>query len=333
MSDRTILCVDLGGTHCRYQIVTKQCNGSSISSDYIKHRNDDYRSFYESVEKFLIAEFNNVDASSQIELVVGLAGDIQNDCGHITNRGWDIDKHKLLKEFSFKSVMLLNDLEAAAWGVCFNEPSHTIYDKPVDSNKTGLVVGVGTGLGLAYFHHTKDNPTSPSIFATETGQSAFSPRDNFQYELHKKLMSMHGHTSVEYILSGSGLKFIHSHIDINSDISSADIIRLAHEKSDDNAVKSVEVFADILANVLGNLTLTFRPNAGIHLIGGMIERTLPWLQTDKFIENYCNQARMPHIPSNVPIFAYHNDLLALNGCLHAELSQPYKKTTKVEALI
>lgn len=318
-----ILSIDLGGTHCRFLLKEKVTDEQWKEVSSAKYKNDDYPNFLSSVTHFVKSVPQL--ALDKTGIAVGLAGVVKdNEIGKTTNRDWTVSRTEL-KEYGFKRVMLFNDLEAAAWGVINSTPCDVIHNAPISPHHVQLVVGVGTGFGMAYVIRDEDGRVK--IYPSEPGQSELIPMSDDLFPLWQKINNKHGHFSSEYILSGSGLREIYAYISNSQmeEISSAEIIQRATDKSDNHAVSAVRVFCNILSGMLGNLAILFRPRGGIHLVGGMVERTKQWVKTDKFHSHYTRKGRMADLISEHAVMLYSEDQLALKGA-HLAMLDYLKRT-------
>ena len=107
------LVIDLGGTKARMALATQ--NG--VVRDSIK---DIPSAGYNSLEAAIMAyiSMSSVDLIGGIS--VGIAGPVIDNKAEVTNLGWKVCAKNLKRDFGpkgVKSVALLNDLEAFAWGI------------------------------------------------------------------------------------------------------------------------------------------------------------------------------------------------------------------------
>ena len=131
----------------------------------------EHRELGEIVGKFLHDSGTRPEAAC-----FGIAGPVRNGRVETSNLPWVIEQSRLANQFHLPATLLINDLEAIAWGIgalghgrsgCF-EPGQ----RPVIGNQA--VVAPGTGLGEAGLfwdgnrHH---------VFACEGGHTDFAPRD------------------------------------------------------------------------------------------------------------------------------------------------------------
>ena len=160
------------------------------------------KSLEEILEKFLMDEKNlTIEAGC-----FGVAGAVIDGKCKTTNLPWELDEHKLADFLKAKKVKLLNDLEAAAFGMLFLNPTEKVHLNPECKNGTSgniAVIAAGTGLGEAilFWDGEKYHPS-----ASEGGHCDFAPTNNLEIDLFLWLRQHYpDHVSYERILSGPGL--------------------------------------------------------------------------------------------------------------------------------
>ena len=90
------------------------------------------KSLEEILEKFLVDEKNlTIDAGC-----FGVAGAVLEGKCKTTNLPWELDELKLADFLKAKKVKLLNDLEAAAFGMLFLNPTEKVHLNPDCKNGT-----------------------------------------------------------------------------------------------------------------------------------------------------------------------------------------------------
>ncbi len=83
---------------------------------------------------------------------IGVAGPALGNRVTMTNRPWRLDGDHLGERFKIPGLKLLNDLAAAAWGLDLLAPRDflTLQAGKAVEGGNRVVIGVGTGLGVAY---------------------------------------------------------------------------------------------------------------------------------------------------------------------------------------
>ena len=159
-----------------------------------------YTSLEDILKEFLHGE--SIDAAC-----FGVAGAVIDGKCNTTNLPWKLDEVDLTKAVSTKRVKLLNDLEAAAYGMLFLKVEEiACLNQGHLPRRHGniAVIAAGTGLGEAflYWDGHRHHP-----LASEGGHTDFAPRTDQEIDLFLALRKrFNGHVSYERILSGAGLK-------------------------------------------------------------------------------------------------------------------------------
>ena len=141
----------------------------------------------------------------------GVAGPALDDRVQMTNLPWIIDGPALSAEFGIPRLKVVNDFAAAAAGVELLGDADLVVlqaGEPIRSAPR-VVIGAGTGLGVAYLIPAEPGYT---VIAGESGHTGFAPATSEQAELWRGLHSRLGRVSTEDIVSGTGLVRIHEFI-------------------------------------------------------------------------------------------------------------------------
>ena len=138
----------------------------------------------------------------------GIAGPVVDNRVRTGNLPWIVDGAIMAKQLGLERVRLMNDLEAAAFGVGVMGPSdlEMLQAGVAAPEAPRVVIAAGTGLGEAilFWDGTKHIPT-----ATEGGHADFAPHTDQQADLWKFIKARSEFVSAELILSGRGFKTLH----------------------------------------------------------------------------------------------------------------------------
>ena len=114
----------------------------------------------------------------------------------ISNLPWVIDSRELAAQLKLRTVGLINDLEAFAYGIDALESKDfvTISEGSSDAEGNMAVVSAGSGLGEAglYWDGFRHHP-----FACEGGHTEFAPKNDVEVELLQYLMKKYGQPARE----------------------------------------------------------------------------------------------------------------------------------------
>ncbi len=283
---------------------------------------------YSSLEA-LVREF-----LSRTELLVdsasfGIAGPVVRGRVKTTNLPWIIDEKKLGKVLGLKSVHLVNDLEAIAYGVPLLEVAdlHTLNEGVTAAGATVAIIAPGTGLGEAFLSWDgKRYRAHPS----EGGHGDFAPTNSLQIDLLQYLQEAMEHVSYERICSGHGLPNIYAFLKDRGYARepawlaeqlkhTADptplIIKTAlnSERPCELCKTTLDIFVSVLGAEAGNLALKVLATGGVYLAGGIPPRIIPALESKRFIESFSRKGRFSELVSRIPVHVIMNPKIALIG--------------------
>jgi glucokinase len=163
-----ILAGDIGGTNARLAYFQPQ-NGSLrlISERVFPSR--EYTELGEIVSSFL----HESDTRPEVACF-GIAGPVRNGRVETSNLPWVIDQSRLAKQIQLPATLLINDLEANAWGIGALGPQDLVCLNQVEA-ATGnqAVIAPGTGLGEAGLYW---DGNQHHVFACEGGHADFAPQ-------------------------------------------------------------------------------------------------------------------------------------------------------------
>jgi len=315
-----ILAGDIGGTNARLAVFdVLDGHFSLISASVFPSR--EYSSLDEIVSKFV--QTANVHPHAAC---FGVAGPVRNGRVEASNLPWIIESKRLAEELDLKKTLLINDLEANAWGIAFLDPADLVSLNQVKGTPVGnqAVISAGTGLGEAgmYWDGAKHH-----VFACEGGHADFAPRNELETELLRYLRVRFGHVSYERIVSGPGLVNVFNFLRdtgrgvepkwlademLHSDPAAA-ISRAAIDGKCGLSEQAIDLFVSIYGAEAGNLALKIMATGGIYLGGGIAPKMLPKLAGPLFMEGFLSKGRMQHLLEAIPVKVITNDKVALLG--------------------
>ncbi len=336
----TVIAGDIGGTKTRLAIVEVASNvpagGRPMGSPLPRNdpfalskvrieREADYRSRdFDSFEA-LLADFL-IGARVPAHAAFGIAGPVLGGAVRTTNLPWYIEAETLQQRFGFKSCVLLNDLEATAYGL------PALSDKDLLTLQLGgagalgnaAVIAAGTGLGEAglYWDGKRHHP-----YATEGGHTSFSPQTELEIALLHFLQSRYDHVSWERVVSGMGLVDLHDFLrvyrksavpqwqanEMREGDAAAVISRAALTGSDDICIEALDLFVQLYGAEAGNLALKTMSRGGLYVGGGIAPKILPLFQRDIFMQSFLKKGRMRHVLEAMPVHVILNERVALYG--------------------
>jgi glucokinase len=321
-----ILAGDIGGTNARLAYFQPQ-NGSLrlISERVFPSR--EYTELGEIVSSFL----HESDTRPEVACF-GIAGPVRNGRVETSNLPWVIDQSRLAKQIQLPATLLINDLEANAWGIGALGPQDLVCLNQVEA-ATGnqAVIAPGTGLGEAGLYW---DGNQHHVFACEGGHADFAPQGELQIELLRFLASRLGHVSYERILSGPGLvnvyEFLHKAgcgdepagfaAELAHGDAAAAISRAALNGSNPLAERALDLWVSVYGAEAGNLALKAMATGGIFLGGGISPKILSKLSDPLFMNAFLDKGRLRPVLEGIPVRVVTNDKAGLLGAARCAVS-------------
>lgn len=315
-----ILAGDVGGTNTRlawFDVV----RGALVAGETRTYPSQQHAGLDAIVTAFLR------DAPGKPEHVcVGVAGPVRDGRVDAVNLAWDVDGPALAARLGVRQVVLVNDLEANAWGLAALPDGDFAVLQPGQPEPTGngAVISAGTGLGEAglVWDGRRHRPV-----ASEGGHADWSPQSELQQALWRFLTGEVGHVSVERVLSGPGLHNIYRFLRdargmdepgwladlFRSEAPAVVVSRVGLEGRAEICVRALELFVAIYGAEAGNLGLRMLATAGVYLGGGIAPRVLPALRSHGFLDAFAAKGRVRALLEALPVRVVLNDRAALIG--------------------
>ncbi len=318
------LVTDIGGTNSRIAIVR------DLQIETLKvYPTGNFKS---AIELFLHFQ-QDTGQKLPPRWAVAAAGVTTQEKIHGTNIGWDIVRKELSDAFHLKTCVLLNDFEAAAYGLAVvgGDRLEKIGGGKPGKNEVKIVLGAGTGLGEATCVFCKQ--TGWKVLRSEGGHSSFSPTDELEIELFRFLKKKYGHVSFERILSGPGLLELYHFFLYKKSIKEArkleepSQVTKAAEQGDKISGGALDLFCKIYGEEAGNFALKTLPLGGVYLTGGIVLHILPRLKAGGFMKGFTSKGRMKEVLKDIPVFVVREPYLGILGCAYRLLQASVTETS------
>ena len=321
-----LLAGDIGGTKTNLGIYSPE-KGAREPLFESTFPSPKYSSLETLTREFLNTADVTVDSAS-----FGVAGPVIKGQAKTTNLPWLIDEVQLRKTLHLKSVRLLNDLEAIAYGVTTlgQKDLHTLNKGVALLGGTLAVIAPGTGLGEAFLTW---NLTRYQAHASEGGHADFAPTNPLEIDLLHYLRDRFGHVSYERICSGQGLPNIYGFLKdrgyaveqdwLADQLKAVDdptpvIVNasLDREKPCELCIATLRIFVSVLGAEAGNLALKVLATGGVYLGGGIPPRIIPALEDKEFMESFTGKGRFSELLARMPVHVIMNPKIALIGAAY-----------------
>jgi len=315
-----ILAGDIGGTNTRL---------AYFSAEQERVRLVDFEVFpsrkYAALEDVL-AEFSGSRKLPVERACFGVAGPVKRGRCVTSNLPWEVDARLLARQLDLETTLLINDLEANAYGIAALVPEDFVILNEGEANATGnaALISAGTGLGEAGLHWERGRHAP---FASEGGHVDFAPRNELEVELLFYLLRKHKRVSYERVLSGPGLYNIYQFLRDSGrgeeppslaeklrDKDPAPIIsQAALDGSSDLCVRALDMFVSLYGAEAGNLTLKLMATGGLYIGGGIAPRIIAKLRGPTFWTAFTTKGRLSPLLEATPVRVIMNDRTALLG--------------------
>jgi glucokinase len=322
-----ILAGDIGGTNARLAYFQPQNGHLQMISERV-FPSRDYSELGEIVSKFL------EDSATRPDMACfGIAGPVHHGRVETSNLPWIIERSRLASQIRLPATLLINDLEANAWGIgALSAQDLVPLNRVAPSVGNQAVIAPGTGLGEAGLFW---NGSQHQVFACEGGHVDFAPQGELQIELLRFLTGRFGHVSYERILSGPGLVNVYEFLSeircsdepagFSAQLSGGDaaaaISSAAQDGSNPRAEQALDLWISVYGAEAGNLALKTMATGGIFLSGGISPKILPKLAEPLFMESFHAKGRLRPLLESIPVQVITNDKAGLLGAARCAAAQ------------
>lgn len=286
---------DIGGTNARFAIAEPGSPPSNVRKIPTTH----YPGLVEAAQDYLSG------VTMPEEAVLAVAGPVVGDEVAFSNNTWRFSIDDVRKRLGLRKLVVINDLVAHALSVAAlsGEELDSLKPGTRDRGQPALVIGPGTGLGVAFL---LNNAGTMVGIPSEAGHGSFAPTDRVQAEILSHLQAQYGHVSVERVLSGPGLlaiattlaKMAGQVIDVHDP---KDVAARAAAGQCPICHEAVQVFSSILGSTAGNLALTLLTGGGVFITGGLCRGLRPLLDVEKLIQAFIGKGRLQSYLDHIPI--------------------------------
>jgi glucokinase len=314
-----ILAGDIGGTNARLAYFQPQNGHLQLVSERV-FPSREHKELGEIVSRFLEESGTRPEAAC-----FGIAGPVRNGRVETSNLPWVIEQSRLANQIHLPSTLLINDLEASAWGIGALADTDLVPLNRVTGSVAGnqAVVAPGTGLGEAGLFW---DGTRHHVFACEGGHTDFAPQGDLQIELLRFLTARFGHVSYERILSGPGLVNVYEFLrdsghgtespELSAALKTSDpaaAISRAALTGDSLAGEALDLWIAVYGAEASNLALKIMATGGLFLAGGISPKILARLTGPLFMEHFLDKGRMRPLVESVPVYVVTNEKAGLLG--------------------
>jgi glucokinase len=316
-----ILAGDIGGTKTHLALFSLQ--GEKLQAEIKKtFPSKQYPGLEPVIEEFIADQQVSISRAC-----FGIAGPVVDGQVKTPNLPWVVDSINIAQRFKLDSVALLNDLEAAAYGIFTLEPQELFTLNEGVSGQRGnkVLIAAGTGLGEATLY---DDGRDHHPSASEGGHGDFAPTDETQIDLLRYLIKKCGHVSYERVVSGPGIGNIYGFLRDTGRLEEPDWLKEKISASEDASavisqeglagnsaicVQALNLFVSVYGAEAGNLALRGKATGGVYIGGGIAPKILAKLEDGTFMRAFLHKGRYLELLSGMPVRVILNDQAALQG--------------------
>lgn len=319
-----VLAGDIGGTKTNLALFSVRGEKLRVESQRnfpSKH----YSGLIPVLQEFLGGADHAIDAAS-----FGIAGPVIDGKVKTPNLPWMVDATELRDALKLDGVALLNDLEAAAYGILTLESDEFLVLNQGTMRQSGnkALIAAGTGLGQALLY---DNGRHFHPLASEGGHADFAPRNELEIELLRHLMGRFNHVSYERVVSGPGLLNIYRFLkDVRklaepawlterlsaADDRSAVISKAALANEAPICSEALNLFVSAYGAEAGNLALRAKSVRGLYIGGGIAPKIVAKLNDGAFMRAFVDKGRYTDMLAAIPVHVVLNEQAALRGAAY-----------------
>jgi len=221
------------------------------------------------------------------DVCLAVAGPVHGDAVSLTNNDWNFSVEQLRRRHKFRHVSVINDLAAVACATRFLDAGdvHVLRHGRPDVNAPRVVVGAGTGLGVAALLQT---PSGWQAAPSESGHSPFAPGSQEDRQVLDLLLRRMEFVSWESLLSGPGLVHWYEAFAMLGEhekrrVTPMEISVLASQ-GDALSMAATRAFCRTAARFASAAALWFCSFGGVYLSGDIFRSLGRWLAEAEFFD-------------------------------------------------
>lgn len=293
-----VLVADIGGTNARFAVTDLDCGKRPKLYDVQKFSADRFASLQHAARYYLSSV---TDKARITRAAIAVACPVTGDEIRLINRSWSFSRRELKAELGLDELLVMNDFGAAARSIpALHDDEKVILHHGIHHGPRApiSVIGPGTGMGVALI--TQFDPHNWHVIETEGGHVSYAPQGTEEQMIHDWLSERHGRVSIERVLSGSGLGWIHAALSgrdpsrmqtpDDSLLPPAEIVARALEGEDVASRSALARFCSVLGSFAGDCALIHGART-VAIAGGIAPRFGSFLRASAFVESFLDKGR------------------------------------------
>ncbi len=262
---------DIGGTHARFAAVNEEI--SNELHEIRKYKAADFTSLEAALNQYC----DEHDLTFSGRLMIATAAYPDKEVWRFANKNkWVIDA-SALKKYGWNLDMVINDFEAATWGLSeIKDENFDVLKQGVknEAEHTRCLLGPGTGLGLGYLVPIANN--KHHVQRTHGGHMLASAQTDEQRNIINVIAALQTAADkvvFENLVSGPGLHMLYRALcqinNTQADIADPeDLLGHLDRKEVSDAYRLFHEFLGLFAHMA---VVTGHAYGGLYLTGGVIE--------------------------------------------------------------
>jgi glucokinase len=318
MAPPTLLAGDIGGTKTLLSLYRSEGDRLELLATQ-RYPSAEWSDLAPMVQAFVAGPGAAAGAQTPAAACFAVAGPVQAGAARLTNLPWQLSETSLAAATGIARLELVNDFAVLIYGLPHLSEEQQAPVRPGQAHKDAplLVIGAGTGLGVAY-----GIPTAWGLqaLASEGAHGEFAPRSQLEWELRQWLAHDLGleRVSIERVVSGTGLGHVARWLlatrhpagdhalasaaaDAGQDLPAA--VAEAAAGGDALASDALALWLAAYGSVCGDLALAALTRGGIWLAGGTAAKLLADLRRGGFERAFLNKGRLAAVLEAMPITA------------------------------
>ncbi len=267
---------------------------------------------------------------------VSVAGPVGNNKVKLTNSPYSLSMQGIRKASGIGNVHIINDFEAAAYGIDLTSSSGLIPLSGSMPRKNALkaVIGAGTGLGKALLYYDLRGKMYRSL-PSEEGHTQIiiaNKEELALLEFIKKRKTWKRETAAYWddVRSGRGISMLYEYIiQKNSghpltkkeSMTKQEIMKAgdkaaaisSHRKDDRLCREAFALFARFYARFARTTALSALPYGGLYIAGGIAAKNIDIFSSRAFKGEWENAGEMKPLLAKIPLFAVKDTALGVRG--------------------
>jgi glucokinase len=316
----TLLAGDIGGTKTLLSLYRPSGTGLELLATQ-RYSSSEWPDLAPMVQQFLAGSAAAAGGSPPAAACFAVAGPVEAGQARLTNLPWTLVQAELAAATSIQRLELVNDFAVLIYGLPHLQADQqaTVRSGIPVAGAPLLVLGAGTGLGVAY-----GMPTAAGLvaIASEGSHGEFSARTAQEWQLKQWLQSELGlaRVSIERVVSGTGLGLVARWLLATRPVASLTAhslaalaaagdqglpaaVAAAAAQGDPLACEALELWLSAYGSACGDLALAALVRGGIWLAGGTAGKLLEPLRGGGFCRAFLDKGRMAAVLEPIPITA------------------------------